>query len=95
MRGGVGGDDTRVAAGRGPWGPAATAAAGDSIPTLEAELKLLGQRSAVLAANQAEQQAVTIMADRQMPYSLLRKLMVSCARANFADVSFAVRKKEV
>jgi hypothetical protein len=35
------------------------------------------------------------MADRQMPYSLLRKLMVSCARANFADVSFAVRKKEV
>jgi hypothetical protein len=34
------------------------------------------------------------MADRQMPYSVLRKLMVSCARASFADVRFAVRKKE-
>ena len=66
----------------------------DLIPALEAELKLLGQRTAVLEANKAEQQAVTIMADRQMPYSVLRKLMVSCARASFADVRFAVRKKE-
>ena len=49
---------------------------------------------AVLEANKTEQQAVTIMADRQMPYSVLRKLMVSCARASFADVRFAVRKKE-
>ncbi len=66
----------------------------DVIPALEAELKLLGQRTAVLEANKTEQQAVTIMADRQMPYSVLRKLMVSCARASFADVRFAVRKKE-
>ena len=90
----VSGDDILVEGRRVASVAEVTAAAGDSIPTLEAELKLLGQRSAVLAANQAEQQAVTIMADRQMPYSLLRKLMVSCARANFADVSFAVRKKE-
>jgi biopolymer transport protein TolR len=66
----------------------------DVIPALEAELKLLGQRTAVLEVNKTEQQAVTIMADRQMPYSVLRKLMVSCARASFADVRFAVRKKE-
>jgi biopolymer transport protein ExbD len=91
----VSGDDILVEGRRVASVAEVRAAAGDSIPTLEAELKLLGQRSAVLAANQAEQQAVTIMADRQMPYSLLRKLMVSCARANFADVSFAVRKKEV
>jgi biopolymer transport protein TolR len=69
-------------------------AAIDVIPALEAELKLLGQRTAVLDANKADQQAITIMADRQMPYSVLRKLMVSCARASFADVRFAVRKKE-
>ena len=91
----VSGDDILVEGRRVASVAEVRAATGDSIPTLEAELKLLGQRSAVLAANQAEQQAVTIMADRQMPYSLLRKLMVSCARANFADVSFAVRKKEV
>jgi biopolymer transport protein TolR len=69
-------------------------AATDVIPALEAELKLLGQRTAVLEANRAEQQAITIMADRQMPYSVLRKLMVSCARASYADVRFAVRKRE-
>jgi biopolymer transport protein TolR len=66
----------------------------DVIAPLVAELQLLGQRTAVLDANKTEQQAVTIMADRQMPYSVLRKLMVSCARASFADVRFAVRKKE-
>jgi biopolymer transport protein TolR len=69
-------------------------ATSDVIPALEDELKLLGQRTAVLDANKADQQAITIMADRQMPYSVLRKLMVSCARASFADVRFAVRKKE-
>lgn len=70
------------------------AANADVIAPLLAELQLLGQRTAVLAENKADQQAVTIMADKQMPYSLLRKLMFTCARANFADVSFAVRKKE-
>jgi biopolymer transport protein ExbD len=69
-------------------------AGADVIPALEAELRLLGQRTAVLEANRTEQQAVTIMADRQMPYSVLRKLMLSCARASFADVRFAVRKRE-
>lgn len=67
---------------------------GDVIPALQAELQVLGQRTAVLAENKTDQQAVTIMADKQMPYSLLRKLMFTCARANFADVSFAVRKKD-
>jgi hypothetical protein len=33
------------------------------------------------------------MADKEMPYALLRKLMTTCARANFSDVSFAVRKR--
>jgi biopolymer transport protein ExbD len=33
------------------------------------------------------------MGDKQIPYRLLRKVMVTCARANFSDVSFAVLKK--
>lgn len=90
----VSGDDILVD-GRRVAGVAEVEKSGsDVIPALEAELKLLGQRTAVLEANRAEQRAVTIMADRQMPYSVLRKLMVSCARASFADVRFAVRKKE-
>ena len=90
----VSGDDILVD-GRRVAGVAEVEKSGtDVIPALEAELKLLGQRTAVLEANKTDQQAVTIMADRQMPYSVLRKLMVSCARASFADVRFAVRKKE-
>jgi biopolymer transport protein TolR len=90
----VSGDDILVDGRRVASVAEVTASTADTVPAIEAELKLLGQRTAVLAANKTEQQAVTIMADRQMPYSLLRKLMVSCARANFADVSFAVRKRE-
>ena len=70
------------------------AAPEDTIPALKAELDVLGTRTAVRAENKADQQAVTILADKQMPYSLLRKVMFTCARANFADVSFAVRRKD-
>jgi biopolymer transport protein TolR len=74
------------------------AATEDAVPALQAELLVLAQRQAVRSDNreriQADGQAVTIMADKQMPYALLRKLMLSCARANFADVSFAVRKRQ-
>ena len=61
----------------------------DLIPALSAELAVLGQRQAVRSDNRARQategQAVTILADKQMPYALLRKVMVTCARANFHD----------
>ena len=70
------------------------AAADDTIPALKAELDVLATRVAVRAENKADQQAVTIMADKQMPYALLRKVMFTCARANFADVSFAVRRRD-
>ena len=36
---------------------------------------------------------ITIMGDREIPYRLLRKIMVTSARANFSDVSFAVRQR--
>ena len=71
------------------------AASEDTIPALKAELDVLITRTAVRAENKADQQAVTIMADKQMPYSLLRKVMTTCAKANFADVSFAVRRRDV
>jgi biopolymer transport protein TolR len=71
------------------------AAPEDTIPALKAELDVLITRTAVRAENKADQQAVTIMADKQMPYSLLRKVMTTCAKANYADVSFAVRRKDV
>jgi biopolymer transport protein ExbD len=75
----------------------ALASKDDLIPGLKAELDVLASRQAVRAETRerlaAEGQAVTIMADKTVPYQLLRKVMATCARANFSDVSFAVRQR--
>ena len=67
---------------------------GDMIAPLKAELDLLSNRQVVRAENKAQTQAITIMGDQNIPYQLLRKVMFTSARANFVDVSFAVRRKE-
>ena len=68
-------------------------ASDDVIPTLKAELELLSKRQVLREKNQASKAAVTIMGDKDIPYRLLRKVMVTSARANFTDVSFAVRQR--
>lgn len=73
--------------------PEVLAADGDLIAGLKAELDILGGRQTVRAENDAAKRAVTIMGDKEIPYRLLRKVMVTCARANFTDVSFAVQQK--
>jgi biopolymer transport protein ExbD len=75
--------------------PEVMAMQGDLIAPLKAELDLLAQRQVVRAENQAQSKALTIMGDKDIPYQLLRKVMVTSARANFSDVSFAVRRKDV
>lgn len=37
---------------------------------------------------------ITIMGDKEIPYRLLRKVMVTCARANYSNIAFAVLRKE-
>jgi biopolymer transport protein ExbD len=66
---------------------------GDLIAPLKAELDLLARRQVIRQENQAQKQAITIMGDKDIPYRLLRKVMVTSARANFTDVSFAVRRR--
>ena len=66
---------------------------GDVIPELKAELELLSKRQVIREKNQALKAAITIMGDKDIPYRLLRKVMVTSARANFTDVSFAVRQR--
>jgi biopolymer transport protein ExbD len=68
-------------------------ASDDVIPTLKAELELLSKRQVIREKNQALKTAVTIMGDKDLPYRLLRTVMVTSARANFTDVSFAVRQR--
>jgi biopolymer transport protein ExbD len=68
----------------------------DVIAPLKAELDLLSaSRQVVREENRAQAQAVTIMGDKAIPFSLLRRVMVTAARANFTDVSFAVIQKDV
>ena len=65
----------------------------DVIAPLKAELELLSKRLVIREKNQASKAAITIMGDKDIPYRLLRKVMVTSARANFTDVSFAVRQR--
>jgi len=64
----------------------------DVIPGLKAELDVLKSRQTIRKENEAAERAITIMGDKEIPYRLLRKVMVTCARADFTDVSFAVSK---
>ena len=66
----------------------------DLIAALKTELDQQAQRVAVRAENKKATNAITIMSDKDIPYHVLRKVMVTCATANFGDVSFALRRKE-
>ena len=73
----------------------AMAAQGDLIAGLKDELDLQAKRVVIRAENQAQGKAITIMGDKDIPYSLLRKVMVTASRADFSEVSFAVTPKAV
>ncbi len=73
--------------------PEVMAQPADLIPGLQAELKLLAQRQTVRAENKEAEKALTIVADKDIPYRLLRKVMVTGSQSGFSDVSFAVRKR--
>jgi biopolymer transport protein ExbD len=69
------------------------AADGDMIEPLKAELDLQANRQMIRKENEAQSKRLTIMGDKDIPYRLLRKIMFTSARANFSDVSFAVRQR--
>ena len=73
----------------------ALASEGDLIEPLKAELELQAGRQVIRKENEADSKRLTIMGDKDIPYRLLRKIMFTGARANFSDVSFAVRKVDV
>jgi biopolymer transport protein TolR len=65
----------------------------DLIAPLKAELDVQAKVATVRKENEAQSKAITIMGDKDISYRLLRKVMVTCARANFSEVSFAVSPK--
>lgn len=66
----------------------------DVIDKLMAELQFHASRQLVRKDKQeAIGKAVTIIGDKEIPYRLLRKVMVTCARADYNNISFAVLRK--
>jgi biopolymer transport protein ExbD len=63
----------------------------DDIPGLRQELAIWSQRN--LGMTEAEKErghSVTIMGDQKIPYRLLKRVMATCAQADFRDISLAV-----
>ncbi len=72
------------------------ASTGDLFGPLQQELKYQAERAGPLAdKNKAAGRPVTIMADQKIPYQLLKKIMATCAAAEYRDISLAVTKKEL
>ncbi|HXY05766.1 MAG TPA: biopolymer transporter ExbD [Burkholderiaceae bacterium] len=65
----------------------------DMIPPLKAELDIQASHEMIRRENAPQNKPITIMGDKSIPYRLLRKVMYTCARANFSEVSFAVQRK--
>lgn len=42
-----------------------------------------------------DKQGVTIMGDQEIPYLLLKKIMLTCAGAQYTNISFAVNQKAI
>ncbi len=65
------------------------------IEPLRGELALHADRRFTTASGAAQApREVTIMGDKEIPYRLLKKIMVTCASAKFENISLAVVKKD-
>ena len=65
--------------------------AGTSIKPLYDALRL----ASVTVKDITDKQGVTIMGDQDIPYALLKKIMLTCAGAEYTNISFAVTQKAV
>ena len=70
----------------------------DTAPVYEPlKAALIAQNSLLLNGGQqadAAKREVTIMGDKDTPYSVMKKIMVTCSQSDFGKVSFAVVERE-
>ena len=64
-------------------------AKGNSIQPLFRALRV----ASIEVKNVADKKGVTIMGDQEIPYELLKKIMLTCAGAKYTNISFAVNQK--
>jgi len=67
---------------------------GEVIEALRGELEHHANRKEILAREDGKPRALTILADKEIPYRLLKKIMVTCVRARFENISLAVLRRE-
>lgn len=66
------------------------------IEPLKSELDYQSKRSLNKSKGSGKstaQREITIMGDKEIPFKLLKKVMVTCTRANYTKISLAVLKK--
>jgi len=51
-------------------------------------------RQAATASSATADRVVTVMAEKSLPYPVLRRIVASCAAAEYTRVSFAVVERE-
>lgn len=66
---------------------------GDIIPSLKKELDYLAARSPLPEELKEQGRLITIMGDKDTPYSVLKRIMDTCAKAEFNNISLAVSQK--
>ena len=63
------------------------------IEALKTELEYQASRSG-LPSDEETRREVTILGDKQIPYRLLKKIMITCNSVNYANISLAVTRKK-
>ena len=65
------------------------------ISSLKEELERISKRQLVATTPDGKPvpREVTIMGDKEIPYELLKKIMFTCTRANYTNISLAVLRK--
>jgi biopolymer transport protein TolR len=64
-------------------------------PVVEALRAALGRQAAGVIAESEARREVTVMAEKSLPYSVLRKIVASSSAAEYTKVSFAVVEREL
>lgn len=69
--------------------------AADIKPLKDELTRLAGRKATVLAPNgKPIPLEVTIMGDKKIPFNLLKKIMLTCTKANYSNISLAVMRKQ-
>lgn len=67
---------------------------GDSVEAIRAELRRIQENTiGINTAAVADSKEVTILADKTIPFKILKKLMSTCTSAGYSRISLAVNQK--